>query len=81
MKSYQDQLNEIHLTAREGFEYQEWCLTWETFCRAVSKIEDSRDMLRVIVFLKRDRPSAKMMMFRAIERFNSLNRLKVEDVI
>lgn len=81
MKSYQDQLSEINLTVREGLEYQGMCITWECFCQAVSNIEDSHDMLRIIAFLKRDRPSAKMMMQRAVERFNRLNRLKAEDVL
>lgn len=56
------------------------CADWNRFARAVA-IMDRPEVLRLLKFLIEDRPHAKTLGRRAVQRFNSINRVRWDDLI
>ncbi len=72
-----DILDRIELTPDEHSHFVKTCSNWGHYCEAISNM-DKVTIMKLIKYLKDERPSSKNLLTRAISRFNRLNALKKE---
>ena len=79
MSIFRKYLQALETTEEERQQFVKDCANWTQYCLAVTRY-DKTQLLKLIKYLKSDRPTSKTFLKRAIARFNRANALKLSDL-
>ena len=75
-----DLINQQKLSKTEEVYAEHVCKQWQNFSDTIGKMNKS-DTLKILKYLINERPNSHTLGRRAVQRFNTLNKVKWEDLI
>jgi len=78
--TFKELIKSQQLSATDLAYIEHICKRWDRFSNTIGKMNKA-DTIKVLAFLVEHRPNSKTLGARAVQRFNSINRVRWEELI